>query len=237
MESTAVVLVAHGTRDQRGAETVRRLAARVADALPSQEVALAYVDVQFPLVGDALDDVLDRHASVVVLPLLLSRGFHVDVDIADAVAAHPGSRAVAPLGPDPLLAALLVDRLRSAGIPEQAHVVLASAGSSRAEAAEDVEVAAEQLDQEWPGPVSVAYATGSTPSVPDAVAAARDQGATSVAVASYLLADGFFPDGLAEAGADLVTPPLAASPEGEDAVLAVVLARLTDPSTSPTLVD
>jgi len=227
MDSPAVVLVAHGTRDARGAETVRHLAGRVAESLPGREVALAYVDVQSPLVGEVLD-VMTRHSSVAVVPLLLSRGFHVDVDIADAVAAHPGSYAVAQLGPDPLLAALLVDRLRSAGIPEQAHVVLAAAGSSRAEAAEDVEVAAEQLDQEWAGPVTVAYATGTEPSVPDAVAAARSAGATSVAVASYLLAEGFFHDRLSDAGADIVTAPLAAGPEGEDAVLAVVLTRLAD---------
>ncbi|CAN7276431.1 sirohydrochlorin chelatase [Knoellia sp. LjRoot47] len=226
-ESPAVVLVAHGTRDARGAATVQRLADRVAEALPTREVALAYVDVQSPLVGEALDDVMTRHASVVVVPLLLSRGFHVDVDIAEAVAAHPGSVAAPQLGPDPLLAALLVGQLRAAGVLETAHVVLAAAGSSRAEAAEDVEVAAEQLDQEWAGPVTVAYATGTEPSVPDAVAAAREAGATSVAVASYLLAEGFFHDRLDEAGADVVTAPLAATAEGEDAVLAVVLTRLS----------
>lgn len=222
MESTAVVLVAHGTRDQRGAETVRRLAGRVAEALPSQEVALAYVDVQTPLVGDALDDVMGRHSSVVVVPLLLSRGFHVDVDIAEAVAAHPGSRAVAQLGPDPLLAVLLAGRLREAGVPEPSHVVLAAAGSSRAEAAEDVEVAAEQLALEWDGPVTVAYASGTSPSVPEAVAAAKAEGAATVAVATYLLAEGFFHDRLADAGADHVSAPLC----DDDAVLAVILSRL-----------
>lgn len=220
MESTAVVLVAHGTRDARGAETVRRLAGRIDDALPTQEVVLAYVDVQTPLVDDALDDLMTRHDSVVVVPLLLSRGFHVDVDIANAVAAHHGSRAVAPLGPDPLLAVLLASRLRESGVTPDAHVVLAAAGSTRTEAAEDVEVAVEQLAQEWRGPVAVAHATGTAPSVPDAVAAAREAGASTVAVASYLLAD---------AGADVVTEPLAASADGQDAVLAVVLARLASP--------
>jgi sirohydrochlorin ferrochelatase len=225
MEHTAVVLVAHGTRDSRGAETVRRLAARVDEALPTQEVALAFVDVQSPLVDEALDDVMQRHDSVVVVPLLLSRGFHVDVDIANAVSAHHGSRAVAPLGPDPLLAALLVDRLRASGVAEDAHVVLAAAGSTRTEAAEDVEVAVEQLAQEWAGPVSVAYAAGSAPSVPAAVAAARDAGAGTVAVASYLLAEGYFHDLLADAGADVVTPPLG----DDDAVLAVILERVASP--------
>lgn len=223
MEQSAVVLVAHGTRDPRGADTVRRLADRVAEALPSREVALAYVDVQEPLVGEVLDDVMTRHAAAVVVPLLLSRGFHVDVDIAEAVAAHPGSRAVAQLGPDPLLAERMVRGLGAIGVPPTAHVVLAAAGSSRAEAAEDVEVAADQLAQRWGGPVTVAYAAGTPPTVPDAVAAARAAGAPTVAVAAYLLAEGHFHDRLAGAGADHVTAPLG----DDDTVLAVVLSRLT----------
>ncbi|MFW5470477.1 sirohydrochlorin chelatase [Knoellia sp. CPCC 206435] len=223
MEQSAVVLVAHGTRDPRGADTVRRLADRVAESLPAREVRLAYVDVQEPLVGEVLDDVMTRHASAVVVPLLLSRGFHVDVDIADAVAAHPGSRAVAQLGPDPLLAERMVQGLRAEGVPPTAHVVLAAAGSSRTEAAEDVEVAADQLADRWDGPVTVAYAAGTPPTVPDAVTAARADRASTVAVASYLLAEGFFHDRLADAGADHVTPPLG----DDDAVLAVVLSRLS----------
>ena len=222
MEHTAVVLVAHGTADVRGADTVRRLARRVEEALPGREVALAYVDVQSPLVGDALGDVLTRHASAVVVPLLLSRGFHVNVDIADAVAAHPGSVAVRQLGPDPMLAFLLASRLREQGVAPGTHVVLAAAGSRRAEAAQDVETAADQLALEWGGVVTVAYAAGTEPSVPDAVAAARAAGASTVAVASYLLAEGFFHDRLAEAGADVVTAPLG----DEDAVIAVVLERV-----------
>lgn len=222
MEHTAVVLVAHGTRDARGADTVRRIARQVAEALPTQEVALTYVDVQEPQVGEVLDDVMTRHTSVAVVPVLLSRGFHVDVDIANAVAEHRGSWAVAPLGPDPLLGALMVRHLRASGVAPGAHVVLAAAGSSRAVAADDVEKAAEQLGQEWEGPVTVAYATGTEPSVPDAVAAARSAGATTVAIASYLLAEGFFHDRLSDAGADIVTPPLG----DDDAVVAVILSRL-----------
>ena len=223
MEHTAVVLVAHGTRDAMGAETVRALAARVAEKVPAQEVVLAYVDVQEPLIGEALDDAMSRHASVLVVPLLLSRGFHVDVDIAEAVAAHPGSRASAQLGPDPLLATLMAERLREHGVAPGTHVVLAAAGSRRPEAAEDVEAAADQLAEQWDGPVTVAYAAGAEPSVPEAVTAARSAGAANVAVASYLLAEGHFRDRFADAGADVVTEPLGDA----DAVLAVVLARIS----------
>ncbi|PRY57039.1 sirohydrochlorin ferrochelatase [Knoellia remsis] len=226
----ALVLVAHGTRDPRGAETVRALAAAVAEALPSVEVSLTYVDVQEPLVGEVLDDVVAKAGSgggVVVVPLLLSRGYHVDVDIADAAARHPGVRVTKPLGPDAALATLVTDRLQAAGVPAGAHVVLAAAGSSRTEAAEDVTAMGELLASVWSGPVTVAYAAGSPPSVPDAVASARVAGAESVVVASYLLAEGFFHDRLADAGADLVTSPLAAG-EGLAQVVGVVTSRCQD---------
>ena len=51
-----------------------------------------------------------------VVPLLLSVGYHVKVDIARAVKSRPGSAAAAPLGPDPRLAKLLDQRLREAGV-------------------------------------------------------------------------------------------------------------------------
>ena len=86
-----------------------------------------------------------------------------------------------------------------------------------------MEAAADQLADRWEGQVTVAYAAGTPPTVPDAVAAARTAGAATVAVASYLLAEGFFHDRLADAGADVVTPPLG----DDDAVLAVILSRLS----------
>jgi sirohydrochlorin ferrochelatase len=60
-----------------------------------------------------------------------------------------------------------------------------------------------------PGPVGVGYGASAHPSVPEAVAAARATGAERVVVASYLLAPGHFHSRLAEAGADVVTAPLA----------------------------
>ena len=50
------------------------------------------------------------------------------------------------------------------------------------------------------------------PSVPDAVKWARQAGASRVAVASYLLADGVFQGRLREAGADVVAAPLGLHP-------------------------
>ena len=147
----------------------------------------------------------------VVVPLLLSGGYHVHVDIAGAVAAHDSAVAARPLGPDPRLAAVLSDRLVEAGADPRdplTAVVLAAAGSSDPRSVADVEDTADLLQRSWAGPVTTGYGSAAQPPVADAVTAARRGGAERVVVASYLLAPGHFHGKLAEAGADVVTAPL-----------------------------
>ncbi|MBT2547342.1 sirohydrochlorin chelatase [Arthrobacter sp. ISL-65] len=166
-------------------------------------------------------------ASAVVVPLLLSVGYHVKVDIAKAVKSRPGTAAAAPLGPDPRLAALLDQRLREAGVTDNDSIVLAAAGSSNPNAAVSVEELADQLRALRSNRIVPAYGASAKPSVPEAVAMLREEAAGGagagesaggvsvggrVVVASYLLAPGFFHDQLAKAGADLVTEPLLPSP-------------------------
>jgi sirohydrochlorin ferrochelatase len=69
--------------------------------------------------------------------------------------------------------------------------------------------------------VTTGYGSAARPTVPDAVAAARQAGAERVVVAAYLLAPGHFHDKLAGAGADAVTAPLL--PDGR--IAAVLLDR------------
>lgn len=54
------------------------------------------------------------------------------------------------------------------------------------------------------------YGSASSPSIPEAVARLRADGASRVAIAAYLLGPGHFHDKLHQAGADLVTAPLGA---------------------------
>ncbi len=204
----------HGTSDPAGRRTIRALLDAIAAARPELDVREAFVDVQQPEVAAVVAEAqTDAPAGppVVVVPLLLSGGYHVHVDIAAAVA---GGRALAaaPLGPDPRLAALLDERLTEAGARVDDAVVLAAAGSSDRRAADDVEHVARELQSQRRGPVTVGYGAGCDPSVPQAVAAARRGGAQRVVVAAYLLAPGFFHDRLQAAGADLVTAPLAPHP-------------------------
>ena len=113
-------------------------------------------------------------ASAVVVPLLLSVGYHVKVDIAKAVKSRPGTVAAAPLGPDPRLAALLDQRLREAGVTDNDSIVLAAAGSSNPNAAVSVEELAGQLGALRSNRIVPAYGASAKPSVPEAVAMLRD---------------------------------------------------------------
>jgi len=199
---TTLTAVAHGTRSATGQAQIRELVARVARQRPGLDVRLCYADVQRPRVGEIV------HAGVVV-PLLLSAGYHVRVDIAEAVAGT-GAVVAEPLGPD----GVLLDSL-TRHLPPADAVVLAAAGSKDPDWRESIERLGAGFG------AHIAYATGSDRRVADVVADLRRRGARRVAIAAYLLADGLFYRTLHRAGADAVTPPLALDP----AVASLVLRR------------
>ena len=209
--TASLVLCAHGTRDPLGRETVRGVVAAVAARLPDVSVLEAYVDVHGPEVAAVVAGLpTGEPVAGVVVPLLLAGGYHVHVDIAEAVAGRPDVLATPALGPDDRLLEVVLDRLRSAGAEAGGAVVLAPAGSSDVRAQADSAAVAERLADRWGGPVTLGYAAGPVPSVADAVQAARRAtGGGPVAVASYLLAPGYFQGRLEDSGADVVTGPLA----------------------------
>lgn len=202
---TVMIACAHGTNNPQGQECINQLRAEIARLRPGLEVLEAYVDVQEPALPGVVAG-LPEDVQAVVVPLLLTVGYHVQVDIAEAVASRPLTAAAAPLGPDPRLAKLLDERLGE--LPADWGIVLAAAGSSRPEAAEQVEVLAADLAVRRPQRILAAYGASATPSVPEAVAQLRASGAAGVAIASYLLAPGYFHDQLSLAGAESVAGPL-----------------------------
>jgi sirohydrochlorin ferrochelatase len=214
MSFTGPVLIAcaHGTRVPAGRRTMAEFRLAVRKLRPQTEVRAAHVDVH----GPVLDDVVHRYAEqgrpMVVVPLLLSTGFHVRVDIARAVESTSGlAVAAAALGPDPVLIRVLQQRLAESGAGPDDPVVLAAAGSSDPRATADVEqIVAALATARGGAPVSVGYLATARPNVADAVAQARDQHpGRSIALATYLLAPGFFSGRLTTAGADHVAAPLA----------------------------
>src|SRR5262245_24003588 len=217
MNGPTLLAVAHGSRHPAATATVAALVRQVERLAPVLDIQVAFVQHAEPSLADALDS---AGPDVVIVPLLLSTGYHLTTDIAGAAtaidsaitASGSGPRIAGPLGPDPLLVTALTGRLAEAGVPEGTPVVLAAAGSSDPQAADEVQAQENLLARELGAPVVVGYAAAGQPSVSEAVAELRARTGRPVAVATYLLAPGQFHDRLAQSGADWVTAPLGDHP-------------------------
>ena len=213
MTAPALLAVSHGTASATGAGAVATLVEAVAARLADVPVHAGFVDVQQPDVPTCLTGLRDLDAPTVVVPLLLSAGYHVHVDLREDVdAAVAGGDDVTlggALGPDDRLVDVLGQRLAEAGLRDDDTVVLAAAGSSDARAVADCETTASRLAERLGRPVAVGYIANATPRVHEVVATARaERPGRRVVVASYLLAPGFFADLAARAGGDVTTAPL-----------------------------
>lgn len=202
------------------------------DAAPS--VRLGHVDVEQPDVPTTLAS-LEPGEPAVVVPLLLSAGYHVHVDLTEAVDAATDRPVVlaAALGPDDRLATVLLRRLAETRLRDDDRVVLAVAGSSDARAVVDCRDMARRLAAASGRDVTVGFLSAAQPGLPDAVAQARitapstsDGSTPRVVVANFLLAPGYFDDLARRAGADVTARPLLVPDEPAPAELVdIVLDR------------
>jgi sirohydrochlorin ferrochelatase len=208
MSNPALLAVAHGSRNPDAAEVIRKLARQIRRLAPVLDVRVAFLGHAEPSLPAQLDA---AGSGTVIVPLLLSSGYHIAADIADA-ATSAGARVAAPLGPDQLLLTALTARLAESAVPAGTPVVLAAAGSSDPAATTDVDQQAKLLAGALEVPVAAAYLSAARPTVAEAVTRLREQTGGPVAVASYLLAPGHFQDELASCGADWVTAPLGGHP-------------------------
>ncbi|WP_078286478.1 sirohydrochlorin chelatase [Mycobacteroides chelonae] len=215
-----LVLVAHGTRSAAGVENIAALAEAVSQRVGS--VRTAFVDVLGPTPSEVLSTI---EGPAVLLPAFLASGYHVHQDIPQHVelSGHPEVAVTQTLGPDPVLAAVMAERLREAGWRHGDAVVLAAAGSSDPRARQEVHTAASMLARHT-GPVKVGYIATGEPRVADVVAQSRATG-RRVFVASYLLAQGLFQQRLAECGADGVAQPLGVHPAIADLIARLISGR------------
>jgi sirohydrochlorin ferrochelatase len=227
MSNPTLLAVAHGSKDPAARETVGVLCRQIRRLAPVLTVRVAFVQHTEPLVADEL---AETGAGTVIVPLLLSTGYHLRTDIAGAAEAV-GARVADQLGPDTLLVTALAGRLAQARVPEGTPVVLAAAGSSDPAAAGDVRRQAELLAERLEVPVSAAFATGPGPRVDEAVGELQARAGKPVAIASYLLAPGHFQDQLPHAGARWVTAPLG----GHPALAGLVIDRYRTAAKRPAL--
>ncbi|MER7705359.1 CbiX/SirB N-terminal domain-containing protein [Kitasatospora sp. NPDC097605] len=224
MRRPVLLAVAHGSRSAAGVAANLALLERVRALRPALDVRCCFLDLARPSLPEALA-ALDGRAAVLV-PLLLGGGYHLRVDLPQALAAAglahlPLARA---LGPHPLLATALADRLAAAGRPPGAGpVVLAASGSSDPAAnAGTARLAALLAARLGDGrPVVPAYLSAARPTPAEAVAALHATGHHRVAVATHLLAPGFFATRAAATAAHWTSAPLGA----HDALARLVVLR------------
>ena len=115
MQATqGIVLLAHGSRDERWREPIEAVARRVAALEPAAKVACAYLELVAPDMCSAAGDLVAAGAGAIrVVPLFLGMGKHVREDLprllAELRSQHPSvafslARAV---GEDPEVIELL----------------------------------------------------------------------------------------------------------------------------------
>jgi len=253
----ALIAASHGTSSPEGRAAVRGLydavVAAVAERWPDAppETRLCHVDVEQPDVPAALATLAEGEPAVIV-PLLLSAGYHVHVDLAEAAteAREAGREAVVAdaLGPDDRLIAVLRRRLAEAGAASDDPVVLVVAGSSDARAVEACERVRDALAEASVADVSIGFLSAAEPRLPDAITSARaaadahvagvagvaDGRGARVAAASYLLAPGYFQDLAASAAPDVLAEPLLRPDDAPAELVEVVLDRYAEALTRST---
>nr|WP_314172977.1 CbiX/SirB N-terminal domain-containing protein [Streptomyces sp. DSM 40971] len=235
-----LVAVAHGSRDPGALRTVMALLASVRAMRPGLRVELGHIELNEPALPDTLA-ALPPRGEVVLVPLLFGRGHHVKHDVPGALAAAPHLRGTVaePLGPHPLLAEALHERLteavrretaenaesrenggsredaaNDAGNPGPDAVVLASAGSRDPESAEGARRIAADLGERLGGstPVLPAYASAASPTVAEAVRTLRGAGHRRIALASCFTAPGYFAARCAAEAPWAASAPIGAHP-------------------------
>jgi sirohydrochlorin ferrochelatase len=218
MTVPALLAVAHGTADPDGLAEVRRLVNIVRTRRPELPVQLCWLERAEPLLPELLASL---PGPVVVVPLLLSTGYHVKTDITAAVAGRPQTAVARQLGPDRRITQVVYERLMVGREPEETDVVLFSAGSSDHEAIEQLAAVAEQLEQ------LIRQSEGSRTRVYPSFLSTADGWATDLPedpdVANYLLAPGHFNDLLRRQAATGLNARSIAAPIGAHPMLSRVI--------------
>lgn len=195
--SSALLLVAHGSRDPRSGAAVEALAARVAALRPGAPVATASLEHRGRRPVPVARELASGGATgIVAVPLLLTDAYHSTVDLPAVTAEiraalpHLPITRTGVLGPDELLLAALDGRLAELGVSGVDGLVLAAAGTSDPVARHGIAAVAARFAARRGVAGTVAFAAGAGPDVPAAVGRLRSSGARRIAVLSYFLAPG-----------------------------------------------
>jgi len=116
--SSAILLIAHGSRRPEANADLARLADMLRPRLSGQDVEIAYLELARPSIPEGLQRCYSQGAREIrMLPWFLSAGSHVTDDLTqfqqEFAASHPDASVSLhpPLGLHPLMVDILVARL------------------------------------------------------------------------------------------------------------------------------
>lgn len=230
-----LIATSHGTDNPQGREAVNLIREQLTALVEAQApgtytVHEAYVDVQEPALSQVLQ-ALPSGATAVLVPLLLSPGYHTEHDMRKAAtdASHLTTAVARALGPSAALAKLQRQRLEEAGWDGYDDIALAAAGSSRADGREAVLYQAEVFSSLLSREVPYGFIADIEPTIDEAWESNQAE-----YISTYLLARGHFHSKLIKAyqGTEkaAVTEPLVLPGDAASAVVvaSVALERATE---------
>lgn len=225
-----LVIAAHGTRDRTGVETCRALVRRISGKLPGVPVELGFVELVEPPIPDAVASAIAagraadaagaadgdqaeepvetsvegsaEEPAVVVVPLMINTGGHVQQDIPEAIDEGRGSSRVAysrPLQPDARLRRALLRRLEEAlhkdgepaWEPKDTAAVLVGRGALSADAnAAHYQLTRLFWEESGLNRVQPAFIQVTRPALPEALTLLACQGASQIVVIGNFLFPG-----------------------------------------------
>lgn len=201
-----LVAVAHGSRDSCYLQDVETLITMVRELRPELPVLTTFLEFSTPLFNDLVESADLQTSEPVVVPLLLSRGFHLENDV-EPVAKSANAIVSDPLGPELELIDIMVNELSSATSLRDSPVIFVSAGTKDKDGQADIDLSRTLLEDRLGVEVIAAYSGGSGPSADEVASTLRSSGA-EFSICAYLLGRGRFYSSLMKLGAKSVTLPL-----------------------------
>lgn len=196
----ALVIAAHGTRDQIGEQTARDFTTRVGRMLPDYQVSCGFVELSQPSVPEAIKTALADTDHVVVVPLMIGTGIHSRDDIpgfiSDVRDEFPNARIdySRHLGREELLFEAVSQRIDAAMAEwnrADTALVWIGRGARVPQSNYDHLRLGErwEMRQEWHS-VHSGFIQVTTPSLPDSLDAAYESGARQILVMGHWLFPG-----------------------------------------------
>lgn len=181
-----MIAVAHGSTDPGAERNIASLLDSVRRIRPGLRVEGAFLEFGTPRFREVLERLAPENP--IVVPLLLSRGYHIYQDIS-ALCGPMGVEMAGPMGPAWELIEVLAQRLARVRAPFDTPMFLVGAGSSLEGSSADAGMVAEMLGRRLGRDVSVAFIAGAEPSISSVV---QHHGERGSVIASYLLSPGKF---------------------------------------------